>query len=179
VLSNNALARDQSSSNSEKCGLEFSNSLVVEDPHIVLHGTPTESQQRTTEALHRPSQHLSPKPALLKRKLDDQEDLVIYRRVRLRLTQHRFRLKVYALRNNDWPDLGTGFGKHTVSRGPVVRSNPLSYHSHMLNLFQLYTYITVISENDPDHTISNGEFDQYDSGMRKEGGKREVLHFLL
>lgn len=110
-------------SNSEVCGLEISNSLVVEDPNIVLDGTATESQQRTTEALNRPSQQLPPKPALPKRKLDDQEDLARYRRIRLRLTQRRFRLKVYELRNNDWHDLGTGFGKHTVSRGPVVRLN--------------------------------------------------------
>ncbi len=107
---------------SEECGLEISNSLDIKDPQTVLEKA---RQQLTREALNIPSQPLSLKPALPKHKLDEQEDLRRYRRVRLRLTQRRFRLKVYELRNNNWHDAGTGFGKHTVLQ---VRLYSLSSH---------------------------------------------------
>lgn len=162
-------------SNSEECGLEISNSLVVEDPHKIPDGAATESQQRTRDALNRPSQLLRPKPALPKHKLDEQEDLTRYRRVRLRLTQRRFRLKVFEIKNNDWHDVGTGFGKHTAL---LVYLCSLSYHSQILILSQYHDNITVISEDDPDHTIFNIILER-DHRIRKEGGKCEALHFLL
>lgn len=161
--------------NSAECGLKISNSLIVEDPHTIPDGAATESQQRTREALNRPSHLLSPKPALPKHKLDEQEDLRSYRRVRLRLTQRRFRLKVYELVNDDWHDFGTGFGQLEFLR---VFSCFLSYHFRILILSQHHAYITVVSEDDPDHTIFNGTFDR-DCGVQRQGGKREALHFVL
>lgn len=114
MLSNFILERGQFSTNSEECGLVFRNIPVVEDSQVSLDEVATEAQQRVTETLDKSSQQMSPQSASSKRKLEDKEDLTRYRRVRIRLLQRRFRLKVYELRDKDWFDLGIGIAKHAV-----------------------------------------------------------------
>ncbi|KAL8710577.1 MAG: hypothetical protein Q9220_004801 [cf. Caloplaca sp. 1 TL-2023] len=104
-----------------RCGLIFRSLAIVDKPENEEIMAVSKAAYYDAPPHNRSSETRQTRPTLPKRKLDDEDDLTIYRRVRLRTMKSRFsrhttgsngfRTIVYELRDNDWIDRGTGYAK--------------------------------------------------------------------
>lgn len=107
---------------SENCDMIYRNFNVALKPNALLKELENSTLQLPGGISNIYSRELPFGPRAPKRALEDEEDLSRYRRVRVRLSESHslpndgYRLKVYELRNNDWCDLGTGYGQQVSPR---------------------------------------------------------------